>query len=560
LAVGIQPHPWEVPRSVAPPFPQCPVSLVRILQHPWSTAFSIFHPVLLATSAPSPVELPIRPIPYLFPPAHQAAPEAAVDTAVHVPVRVVPALVQVEADKFNLPPTMKPNLFTRLITSPPQPPASGVYHYLYQEDTYKSRIHLRVEKDGSGLLIVNAAHIYHLNPTAVYMAYLHLEKHMDSQVITALTNRYHVPVKQARGDYDHLTAQIRKLIDPGGPCPVCDQELEILSPFSTTPSAPYRMDLAITYLCNNECAHCYNARPRRYPELSTAQWKLILDRLWEIGIPHIVFTGGEPTLRPDLPELIAHAEQNGQITGINTNGRRLKEHNYLQSLVDAGLDHIQITLESHDPKTHDEMVASPGAWLDTTAGIRNALTSKIFVMTNTTLLTSNSQNIQDTLEYLAEIGVPTIGLNALIYSGRGASVGSGLLESKLPSILDTARSVTNKNNQRLIWYTPTQYCHFDPVQMDLGVKGCTAALYNMCIEPDGGVIPCQSYYQTLGNFLEKPWESIWNHELALDLRQRRNLPSDCQLCEFIQECGGGCPLARQNAPQRHQPVHPHFVR
>jgi MoaA/NifB/PqqE/SkfB family radical SAM enzyme len=69
------------------------------------------------------------------------------------------------------------------------------------------------------------------------------------------------------------------------------------------------MDLAITYRCNNDCAHCYNARSRDYPELSTEKWYQILDRLWAIGIPHIVFTGGEPTLRADLPELIAHADQ-----------------------------------------------------------------------------------------------------------------------------------------------------------------------------------------------------------------------------------------------------------
>ena len=87
----------------------------------------------------------------------------------------------------------------------------------------------------------------------------------------------------------------------------------------------------------------------------------LLDRLWEIGIPHVVFTGGEPTLRPDLPELIAHAEQNGQITGINTNGRKLKDPAFLQSLVDAGLDHVQITLESHDPAIHDANgAAHPG--------------------------------------------------------------------------------------------------------------------------------------------------------------------------------------------------------
>jgi radical SAM protein with 4Fe4S-binding SPASM domain len=302
------------------------------------------------------------------------------------------------------------------------------------------------------------------------------------------------------------------------------------------------MDLAITYRCNNDCLHCYNARPRDYPELSTEHWHNILDLLWKIGIPHIVFTGGEPTLRDDLPELIAHAEQNGQITGINTNGRRLSDLNYVDSLVKSGLDHVQITLESHNPEIHDAMVNAHGAWKQTISGLRNVLNTSLYVMTNTTMLTDNSLLLKETLEFLASNGVPTIGLNALIYSGKGLSVKTGIAESELPSLLNVAREITSSYNQRLIWYTPTQYCNFDPVQLELGVKSCTAAMYNMCIEPNGDVIPCQSYYQSLGNILTTSWASIWNHELSTNLRERKNIPQRCLVCSLVSECGGGCPL------------------
>jgi radical SAM protein with 4Fe4S-binding SPASM domain len=303
------------------------------------------------------------------------------------------------------------------------------------------------------------------------------------------------------------------------------------------------MDLALTYRCNNDCAHCYNARPRDWQEISTAQWKTILDHLWQVGIPHVVFTGGEPTLRDDLPDLVAHSQRNGQVTGLNTNARRLADPVFLQKLVQAGLDHVQVTLESHDPAVHDRMVACRGAWKQTVAGLKNALGSKLFVMTNTTLLQENSPSLAQTLDFLAELGVPTVGLNALIYSGRGRSVGTGLPESALPPLLDLAGTKTDEAGQRLIWYTPTQYCHFDPMQFELGVKGCTAALYNMCVEPDGQVIPCQSYYQPLGSLLETPWESIWNHDLAVSLRERRFAPVKCAGCALFAECGGGCPLS-----------------
>jgi radical SAM protein with 4Fe4S-binding SPASM domain len=324
---------------------------------------------------------------------------------------------------------------------------------------------------------------------------------------------------------------------------VHELELDVTLPFSARPSAPYRMDLALTYRCNDDCAHCYNARPRDYPESSTEQWKTILDRLWEAGIPHIVFTGGEPTLRHDLPELIAHAGRNGQITGMNTNARRLSDSSYLRQLVEAGLDHVQVTVESHDPGIHDSMVRARGAWKQTIAGLRNALNTPLFVMTNTTMLRDNSPSLGETLDFLAGLGVPTVGLNALIYSGNGRTVGTGLREAELPPLLDLARQRTDAAGQRLIWYTPTQYCNFDPMQLDLGVKGCTAALYNMCVEPDGAVLPCQSYYQPVGNILADPWKSIWNHEICVSLRERRYMPERCTGCALVAECGGGCPLA-----------------
>jgi radical SAM protein with 4Fe4S-binding SPASM domain len=199
------------------------------------------------------------------------------------------------------------------------------------------------------------------------------------------------------------------------------------------------------------------------------------------------------------------------------------------------------------------MVGAKGAWAETIQGLKNVLDSRLYIMTNTTMLTHNRETMEDTLHYLAKLGVPTVGLNALIYAGKGKTVGTGLNEEELPHLLEKARGITQSNGQRLIWYTPTQYCHFNPMQLDLGVKGCTAALYNMCVEPNGDVIPCQSYYYSLGNLLHNRWKEIWEHPLALKLRNRTNVPEECKTCDFFQQCGGGCPLARDH--QHIEPIH-----
>lgn len=421
-------------------------------------------------------------------------------------------------------------------------PALGLHHYVRETELEKARIHLRIDPDGHGTLIVNASSVMHLNPTATYMAWLILEGKANEDRVNAIRSRYAVSKQQAESDLSSFQIQLEELIRPDGACPVHELELESLMPFSTRPTAPYRMDLAVTYRCNNDCAHCYNARERNFPELTTEHWFQIIDQLWALGVPHLVFTGGEATLRNDLPELIHHAESNGQITGLNTNARRLMDDAYIQKLVDAGLDHVQVTVESYDEHVHDEMMRAKGAFKQTIAGLKNALHNNLYVMTNTTMLRTNVHTIPDTLDFLADLGVPTIGLNALIYSGNGLTVGTGLKESELQPILDIAQRKTAERGQKLIWYTPTQYCQFDPTANHLGIKGCTAALYSMCIESNGNVLPCQSYYQPLGNMLTDSWESIWNHELSIRLRERKGLPQKCEGCDLLAECGGGCPL------------------
>ncbi len=421
-------------------------------------------------------------------------------------------------------------------------PSSGLYHHRIEHDGGYSRIHLRINPDVSGCLVIDAAQMIHLNPTATVIAYHYLNGKSEERINHLVSRSFSVDSTELMLDVRQTINQINELTRPNGACPIHELELDTTMPFSAKLTAPYRMDLAITYRCNNDCHHCYNARSRSFPEMDTLHWKRVIDKVWDLSIPHIVFTGGEPTLREDLPELIAYAEKKGLITGLNTNGRRLSQTNYVSTLADAGLDHVQITLESHLPDIHDQIVNSIGAWKQTNIGIQNVVNSQLYVMTNTTLLQSNSLFIDGLLDYLSGAGVPTIGLNSLIYSGKGANVNSGLKEAELDIYLSKAKDHVQKSGQKLIWYTPTQYCHFDPVTQELGIKGCSAARYNMCIEPDGSVLPCQSYYVSLGNILRDNWDSIWNHPLSESIRNRANIPEKCSGCSLVVECGGGCPL------------------
>ncbi len=112
------------------------------------------------------------------------------------------------------------------------------------------------------------------------------------------------------------------------------------------------------------------------------------------------------------------------------------------------------------------------------------------------------------------------------------------LKELLPQIQVKARQLGVK----FLWYTPTQYCQLNPVNLGLGVKSCSAARVNMCVGPSGEVYPCQSYFKSVGNSLTDSWEKIWTHPLCVSIRNREYAPEKCAGCPELTVCGGGCPL------------------
>ncbi len=397
-------------------------------------------------------------------------------------------------------------------------------------------------------MVINANTVLHLNETASAYTYYFMKGMPESDVLKQIRHMYRVSAAEAKADYEKLVYTISTLAQTEKVCPISFLEVEKEEPFTYQYSAPLRMDLALTFRCPNNCIHCYAGGPHETAELNTSQWKEVIDRLSQIGIFILTFTGGEPTLREDLPELLQYAQNKGMVTGLITNGRKLKDKEYVKTLEKAGLDFAQVTLESHKPETHDLMTAAKGSWKETVAGIKNASQSQIYVTTNTTLSKHNAPEFLRTIDYIKELNVAAFGCNSLIYSGKANAISQEFalpieaLQELLPKIRDKAQQL----NLKFLWYTPTQYCRFDPVQLGLGIKSCTAAMINMCVGPNGDVYPCQSYFESLGNILVDKWEQIWNHSLAVKIRNREYVEPKCKDCPQLQVCGGGCPLELQN--------------
>ena len=312
-----------------------------------------------------------------------------------------------------------------------------------------------------------------------------------------------------------------------------------LGEYAAYMSAPHRMDLMVSAMkkdgrwnCNQKCIHCYAAEQEHAEEaeLSTEEWLKILSILRKEKISQVTFTGGEPTMRDDLPELVRNARW--FVTRLNTNGARLTPE-YCKALKDADLDSVQITFYSDDPDIHNELVGAPN-YEKTVDGIRNALAAGLNLSINTPLCTLN-RDYKKTLSFLKELGVCYVTCSGLIQTGntKEAPSRSTILSSEdLYQVLKEATGFVYANKMEISFTSPGWISEERLREMGLDVPSCGACLSNMAITPSGNVVPCQSWLSeaVLGNILQDKWKQIWESERCKKIRDvSARMDQKCQL-------------------------------
>lgn len=376
------------------------------------------------------------------------------------------------------------NQFMERIFKPTQPLAAGIYQYLAPpEEPLHYRLHLRIDNNGQGVLILNASTVLHLNQTAAEYAYHLLHHTPEEEASRQVAKRYRVSRRQALQDYHNFKERIATLIEIPDLDPSIFLDFERQEPY-TNLVAPYRLDCAITYRLPDEKDQSATPVSRVKRELETEEWRAILGKIWEAGIPHVNFTGGEPTLRQDLPALLDHADQMGMVTGVLSDGLRFGDKKYLVRLLEGGLDHLMVTL---DPKQESFWKA-----------LKNILAEDIYLTVHLTLTQKDPSTIRGLLDRLAQMGVPSVSLSAS--------------DPAFKQSLEALQNAAAELGMRLVWDLPVPYSHLNPVSLELkeaGVHAEGAGNAWLYIEPDGDVLPAQGVPRVLGNLLSDRWEEIW---------------------------------------------------
>ncbi len=347
------------------------------------------------------------------------------------------------------------------------------------------RLHLRLLKDGSGILIVNAATVLHLNTTAAEFAFHMIKGTPPEEAAKQVAKRYRISQTAALQDYTDFRDRVQTLIYTPDLDPATFLDFERVAPHSQNLTAPLRLDCALTYRLPAGADASLTPTKRVDRELTTEEWQAIMDKAWAVGIPHITFTGGEPTLREDLPALIAHAEKIGQVTGLLSDGLKLADKKYLKPLLQTGLDHLLFILNPENK----------ASW----KALETVMPEDLFTTVHFTVTPKNVRKADEVLEKLEKLEVKSLSLSAS--------------DASLKDEMQKLRQQAAGLGLTLHWDLPVPYSTDNPVAaevVDDEVPDGAGKVW-LYVEPDGDVLPAQGEAdKILGNFLSDSWEKIYH--------------------------------------------------
>jgi radical SAM protein with 4Fe4S-binding SPASM domain len=319
----------------------------------------------------------------------------------------------------------------------------------------------------------------------------------------------------------------------------------------------------LTRQCNLHCLHCYaEAQGRASPqELSTQEGKALIDDLAGFGVPVLLFSGGEPLVRPDLLELAAHASERGIRAVVSTNGTLITPHMAL-GLKAANIAYVGVSLDGLR-EINDRFRGKKGAFEEALAGLRNCREAGLRAGLRFTVTKHNYREIDNIFDLVVEEEIPRLCFYHLVYAGRGSElVAADLSPEETRGVMDLIFHRTLDLHRRGIYKDIlTVDNHADGIYLYLRVKkddpnraeevyrflewngGNSSGVGIAAIDHLGEVHPDQFWrHYSLGNVRNRNFSQIWqdtSEPLLASLRQRKSLVKErCARCHYLNLCGG----------------------
>lgn len=319
----------------------------------------------------------------------------------------------------------------------------------------------------------------------------------------------------------------------------------------------------ITRRCNLKCIHCYahaNETTSK-DELSTEEGKKLIDDFAGFGVPVILFSGGEPLVRKDLPELASYAVEKGMRAVISTNGTLITD-NVAKELKDIGLSYVGISLDGTE-KVNDRFRGVKGAFNSAINGIKSCKKAGIKVGLRFTVNNHNGNEIPAIFDILEDMDIPRVCFYHLVYAGRGSKmIEEDLSHEKsreiVDLIIDKTKSLHERGKPKEVLtvdnHADGPYLYLRLLKEDPDRAAEVLKLLEMndgnnsgrgigCVSWDGEVYADQFWrHYSFGNIKEKPFSEIWtdtSEPLMKKLKEKKkHVKGKCASCRWLDICGG----------------------
>lgn len=397
----------------------------------------------------------------------------------------------------------------------------GIYHYQRLVGDWPTRFHLRVDPDGGGLLLANAAEAAYLSPAGVHMARGILQGEGEEQILATIKHSFRgASVTEMVADLARIHHLIADLSAPGDNYPVTNLDDPRVSVWSRALAAPFRADVV-----------------QGDPTFS----RDLLLRLWGAGIPHVTFLVQPELAASDLPRLVEAAEDIGMLAGLRSLAGWLSPALIEQAAL-AGLDHLDLLYVSNSAAAHD-LLAGEGDFDQALAAFQQCHDLELCPVAQVPIIQSNVDELEEIVAFLAQRQVTNLCFFALACQDEDESAQeAGALPARaLPQVAALISEAAEERQARFLWAPSVR---FDPdkalaKQVRRGPR--TATDIAVRVEADGRVFPPRGDRTCAGNLLEQPWDTLWNHECFTRYRERLQAPTRCSDCPDLEICLAECP-------------------
>lgn len=413
------------------------------------------------------------------------------------------------------------NLFSVKRAAPPPAVAPGVYHAMQEAEGAYTRFHLRVERDGSGLLIANAAAAARLSPTGVLITKGLLDgKKADAVLQDLVANFRGATADVMRADIAKVEELIAQITTPGDTYPVFNLDDAALSPYNAELIAPLQASLPL-------------AEPEKVLP--------ILDKLWDAGIPHVTLLAPRDPDATYLVRAIERAEDLGMIAGVRGRASDLWNVDLLTAMTQAGVDHITFIYASDDPAVHDALCGA-GDHAAATALLAWLEENQLCAVAELPLVQTTLYGLNATVKTLMAQGADNIAFVAYATTDVALAKREGIFDADaMLQVAAMIEETADDAQARFIWDPPVQRNPAQSLAEQVQAGPRCSGDVAVRVEADGSVIPPRGPYKSAGNLLQMPWNVIWDHEAFRRYRERVEAPTHCDRCPGLAICAADCP-------------------